>query len=396
MNYRKNIKTNDEISLLGFGCMRFPTKSGKIDVQESIKMLEYAIDNGVNYIDTAYPYHSGESEKFLGKYLLNGKYRDKVKVATKLPSFLIRKESDIDKYFNRQYDRLGVETVDYYLLHTLDKSSYDNLVNLNVHQYLETKQKENKIGRIGFSFHGSISDFKYIIDSYDWDFCQIQLNIIDENFQAGLEGLNYAYEKGVSVIIMEPLRGGSLVNSLPKTVSKLYEESDKNYNNVEWAFKYLYNNPKVMCVLSGMSSIEQVKENVAIASNSDAHCLDETDLELLNEVKDEFLKGYDINCTGCGYCIDCPVKIDIPYAFKTHNSYKMYKKNHDLFFYVKIVGLANHKPRWTTTCIDCGKCEEHCPQFLEIRKDFKKVQQTIERSTVRRLTSAARFVMRIK
>lgn len=394
MKYRECNKTSDKVSLLGFGCMRFPTKNGKINIDESVEMVKYAIENGVNYLDTAYPYHGFKSESFLGDYILNQEFAKDVKVATKMPMYLVRKTSDFENYFCKQYEKLKINTIDFYLLHAINKASFDNGVELGVIDFLERKKSENKIRNIGFSFHGKLEDFKYIIDSYDWDFCQIQLNIIDEKFQAGLEGLLYAYERGISVVIMEPLRGGSLVHSLPKDIEKLYASSGHNYSNVEWALKYLFDKKEVMCVLSGMSNIDQVKDNVRIASESDVGCLNEDDKKILHDVKDIYHKQLEVKCTACNYCVDCPVNIDIPLAFQTLNSYKLYNKKSDIALYAQNVGYHSDKPRWTTTCIDCGKCESHCPQDIEIRKEFLKVQKNIETKPVRYVVKLLRSIMR--
>lgn len=393
MNYSECNKTKDRVSLLGFGCMRFPTSNGKINVEEAVEMIKYAVENGVNYLDTAYPYHGFKSESFLGDYILNQDFARDVKVATKMPIYLVRKSSDFESYFNKQYNKLKIETIDFYLLHAINRGSFEHGVDLGVIEFLEQKKLENKIKNIGFSFHGKLEDFKFIIDSYDWDFCQIQLNIIDEKFQAGIEGLMYAYERGISVIIMEPLRGGSLVHSLPKDIENLYKSSSHQYSNVEWALKYLFDKKEVMCVLSGMSNIEQVKDNVRIANESDVGCLSDEDKRLLHEVKEIYHKQLEVKCTACNYCVDCPVKIDIPLAFQTLNSYKLYNKKSDIALYAQNVGYNSDTPKWTTTCIDCGKCESHCPQDLEIRKEFFKVQSNIETKPIRFFVKVARFIM---
>ncbi len=394
MKYRVISKTKENLSVLGFGCMRFPTSNGKIDVNKSIEMLKYAISNGVNYLDTAYPYHFFQSEKFLGNYILNQDFAKDVFVATKMPVYMVKKSSDLTKIFNKQYKNLNRKTIDYYLLHAINKSSYLDMVDLNIHSFLERLRDDGKIRNIGFSFHGSVDDFKFIIDSYDWDFCQIQLNIVDEQFQAGIIGLDYAVSKGVSVIIMEPLRGGSLVNNLPKGVEEIYRKSNKRYNNVEWALHYLYNNEKVTSVLSGMSTIEQVKENVKIANESKVNVFGKEENEILDAVRKEYLNSVEINCTGCGYCVDCPAGIDIPYAFQTVNNYKLYKRKLDLGIYMKTVGINSTKPNWTSNCIDCGKCERHCPQNILIRKEFKKVSKTIETPFIKFVVKIARIIFK--
>lgn len=390
MQYREIEKTGDKLSILGYGCMRFPTKAGRIDKEKALAQIISAIDQGVNYLDTAYPYHAGESESFLGEYVLKNGYREKVKVATKLPVFLVRKEADMQKYFDKQIGRLQIETIDYYLLHALNGDSWDKMKSLNVIEFMNNLKKEGKIRNMGFSFHGQPEDFTRIVDEYDWDFCQIQLNILDENYQAGIAGLEYASQKKLGVMVMEPLRGGQLVNKIPREVQQLWDSSERDFTPAEWALRWLWNNPKVTVVLSGMNQDEHIQENIRIASESTPDHLTKNDLEVVEKVKLKYQELLEINCTGCRYCIDCPANINIPYAFQSYNNFKMFSKVMALGMYASVVGLSDDQPKWTSTCLDCGKCEKHCPQFIEIRKEFKKVQRTIEHPVLRGVLKVVR------
>ncbi|MBN2259920.1 MAG: aldo/keto reductase [Clostridiales bacterium] len=390
MKYRKVAKNGDELSVLGYGCMRLPTKAGRIDKDRALSQIRGAIDRGVNYIDTAYPYHAGESESFLGKYVLKDGYREKVKVATKLPVFLVKKNEDMMKYFEKQREKLQIEIIDYYLLHMLNGDSWAAMKSLGIISFMDQLKKDGKIFNMGFSFHGKVEDFKKIIDDYDWDFCQIQLNILDENYQAGIEGLNYASERDIAVIIMEPLRGGQLVKMIPKEVKKLWDTADVKYTPAEWALRWLWNLPNVTMILSGMNVEEHIDENIKIAGIVEPDHLTEKELEIINQVKEQYQKLLEIDCTGCGYCSVCPAGINIPYAFQTYNNAKMFSKMQHLGMYAGVVGLTKEVPKWTTTCLDCGLCESHCPQFIPIRQEFKKVQSTIETPIVRGLVKVIR------
>jgi len=373
MKYRKLGKTNEGVSILGFGCMRFPQKDGKIDEDKSLEMIRHAIDNGVNYIDTAYPYHNGESEIFVGKALKGG-YREKVNLATKLPSWLINTREDMDKYINEQLEKLQTEQIDFYLIHSLNKNDYKRLRDNGLFSFIE-KIKEKKIVKyVGFSFHDTLDVFKEIVDDYDWDFTQIQYNYIDEDYQAGREGLLYAANKGLGIIIMEPLRGGALVNNLSQGINEIIENSPVKKTAVEWAFKFLYNKEEISLVLSGMSTLEQVVDNLKIIdTQGELNSMTIDEEETINKLRQEFKSKIKVNCTGCKYCIPCPAKVNIPICFELLNSSSMFhsvettKKDYESFL---VKGNED-----ASKCVECGACEEKCPQHINIIEKLKEVKE---------------------
>jgi predicted aldo/keto reductase-like oxidoreductase len=370
MKYRKFGKTGFNASALGFGCMRLPVVNdgtNRIDEPEAIKMLRYAIDNGVNYIDTAYPYHHGNSEIFVGKALKDG-YREKVKLATKLPVWLVKEYPDFNKYLDEQLKRLDTEYIDLYLLHALDKGRWDKLLKLDVFKAMDEYKKSGKVKYMGFSFHDDVDTFKKIVDSYDWDFCQIQLNYMDENTQAGMEGLKYAASKGLAVVIMEPIRGGKLAQKPADCIQELWDSAKIKRTPAEWALRWVWNHPEVSVVLSGMSTMEQVVENLRIADEAEPGSLSAEEVALVEKVRDTYNSLSKVACTSCGYCMPCPSGVDIPWNFSFYNEYFMYggsleeKKKH----FNSMAGNA-------VKCIECGKCEKSCPQKLTIRQYLKDV-----------------------
>jgi predicted aldo/keto reductase-like oxidoreductase len=379
MKYRKFGKLEFKPSALGFGAMRLPIIGGdtsKIDEPEAIKMIRYAIDNGVNYVDTAYPYHKGQSEVLVGKALKDG-YRDRVMLATKMPCWLVKTADDFDKYFNEQLEKLQTDHIDFYLLHSLGKSTWPRIPELGVFKWVEKKIKEGKIGHIGFSFHDDLPLFKQIIDAYSWDFCQIQYNYVDSEFQAGSEGLRYAAKKGVAVIIMEPIAGGRLAVNPPEGITKIWGESRHNWKPAEWALQWLWNQPEVGLVLSGMSNMEQVEENVESARRSGVGTLSESDVKLVNTVAKKYREMGFIGCTGCRYCMPCSSGVAIPEIFSLLNEY--YMKNRDQE--VKTKFKKNLKvEQWAKNCAACGNCEEVCPQHLPIRHLLRDAVEVFEES----------------
>ena len=388
MQYRKMPKSEDKLSVLGYGCMRFKQKGGKgggilssFDPEIAKDQVRYAIDNGVNYLDTAWPYHRGTSESFLGEYILSDKtIREKVYIATKLPCMMIFKKEKMDEIFNKQLEKLKVDFIDYYLMHSLDGPTWERMKKLDIIDFIEKVKKENKVRHVGFSFHGSREDYMKIIDEYDWDFVQLQYNIVDEHFQAGIEGINRAAEKNMGVIIMEPLRGGSLSGMIPKEVQEIYDSADSNRSAVDWALSWIYNNPNVTLVLSGMNEMAHVKENVDIADKSSSKSFSKNEIKVIEKVRDKYLELMKVGCTGCSYCMPCPAGINIPDIFKYYNSYHMFDNFKSKIDYVMYSGVKtlDGKPHWTTSCIDCGKCEKACPQNIEIRKEFKLVHKDME------------------
>ncbi|MFW6030274.1 MAG: aldo/keto reductase [Halanaerobiales bacterium] len=362
MQYRKFGLLDFKVSALGFGAMRFPINNddkGDIVEDEAIKMMRYAIDNGVNYIDTAWPYHLGNSELVVAKALKDG-YREKVKVATKLPSWEIKEEKDMDKYLNKQLEKLDTNCIDFYLFHALNKENWNNLKKHNVYDWLQKVLAEGKIKHIGFSFHGEYEAFEEIIDAYDWDFCQIQYNYLDEDYQAGKKGMEYAYKKGVAVIIMEPLRGGTLAVEPPEEVKEVFNKSKWDRTPADWALQWLWDQKEVSLVLSGMSTMQQVKENIESADKSAVNNFSDEERKIIDTIKDK-LRG-PITCTRCGYCMPCPNGVDIPQNFFLYNEAEVYdKKDTNKEAYGK---LDNDKK--AESCIKCGLCEPACPQNLYI------------------------------
>lgn len=379
MLYRKLGKTGEMVSILGFGCMRFPIVEGgdmsQIDEEKSMEMVRYSIDNGVNYLDTAYPYHGsgmgggGMSEPFVGKIIKNG-YREKVKIATKLPAWLIETREDMDKYLNEQLERLEIETIDFYLLHSLNKNVWEKLKLLGVDEFLDRAIEDGRIKHAGFSFHDASEYFNEIIDYYDFSFCQIQFNYLDEDYQSGLDGLNYAYEKGLGVIVMEPLRGGKLVENLPDEVKEIFNKAPIKRTPAQWALRWVWNHKEVPILLSGMSTIDQVIENVETASRAKADTLTELEKDIIEDVKKIFKDNIQVNCTECKYCMPCPHGVDIPKNFNVYNDYYVFD---DRDSYYKIDEEAR-----SSNCIGCGICETHCPQGINIILEMEKVNTLFE------------------
>lgn len=373
MKYRKFLKGDIDISALGFGAMRFPVikDEGDIDIKKTEEMLDYAIENGLNYIDTAYPYHKGMSEIFLGEYFKKRNIREKIFLATKMPVWKIEKFEDFDFYFNIQLNRLKTKYIDFYLLHSLWKGSWEKVRDLNVIDFLLKKKKEGKIRFIGFSFHDEFEVFKEIIDFFDWDFCQIQLNYMDIDYQAGEKGLSYAYNKGIQVVIMEPLKGGKLA-SPPESVLNIFKNYEIKRTPIEWALCFLFNKKEILTVLSGMSDITHVVENINIASKCGIESLNQKDFEVLLKARDEWLNIKSIDCTNCKYCLPCPYGVNIPKNFEIYNEgvrYNNFKEASYEYEYLKEEERASN-------CKECGECEEKCPQNLPIRELLKIIDKT--------------------
>ena len=373
MNYRDD-KKGEKLSLLGYGCMRFTKKGNSIDLDKAEKELMRAIELGVNYFDTAYIY-SG-SEVAVGEIFERNHVREKVKIATKLPQYMIRNRAAIDKYYNEELQRLRTDYIDYYLMHMLtDTVAWENLVKLGIKEWIADKKAKGEIRNVGFSYHGDTKMFKQIIDAYDWDFCQIQYNYLDETTQAGVEGLKYAASKGIPVVIMEPLRGGKLVN-LPKEAMGLIEKSSKGWSSAELGLRWLWNQPEVTVVLSGMNSIEMVEENCRIAGNTEPNSFDDADYELVEKIKKILLEKTKVGCTGCRYCMPCPKGVDIPAIFACYNNMFSDGKTEARFEFARLVGVRK-EPAFASQCIECGKCEMHCPQHIEIRKKLKEADKAL-------------------
>ncbi|WIV11030.1 aldo/keto reductase [Proteiniborus sp. MB09-C3] len=378
MKYRKFGKLDFEVSNLGFGCMRLPViddDNGKINEDEAIKMIRFAIDNGVNYIDTAYPYHQRNSEPLVGKALKDG-YRQKVKLATKLPVWLCETHEDFDRYLNEQLEKLETEYIDFYLLHSLSNKSWNKARSLGVLEFLDEALADGRIKYAGFSFHDELNVFKEIIDSYNWSFCQIQLNYMDEDYQAGIEGLKYASEKGLAVIIMEPIKGGKLAKEPRGDLKDIWEKSGINKTPAELALRWVWNYPEVTLLLSGMSSMEQVKENIKTASNIIPLSLDSDEIKLIENIKDIYNSRNKVGCTSCRYCVPCPNKVAIPDIFEIYNNYYVYDATTagiNSYERMKKAGIDS------TNCIECAQCENVCPQNLEIIRYLKDADLVLNR-----------------
>lgn len=375
MNYRKDRYGND-ISILGYGCMRFTQNGGKIDMEKAEREIMTAYLAGVNYYDTAYVYPG--SEAALGEILAKNRIRDKVMIATKLPHYLIKNEGSMEKYFSEQLSRLQTDHVDYYLMHMLtDVGTWERLKKLGILEWLEEKKKSQAIRQVGFSYHGSSDMFCRLVDAYDWDFTQIQYNYMDENSQAGRRGLHYASEKGIPVIIMEPLRGGRLVNKLPEQALKIFEEYPVRHTPVQWALKWLWNQPEVTCVLSGMNSVEMVEDNINTASTAEIGELGEGEEQMLKSVVDAINAKMKVGCTGCGYCMPCPKNVDIPGTFAAYNRYYTEGKMTAWREYIMCTAMRKTSSA-ASNCIECGKCEQHCPQHIKIRQELKNAKRKLE------------------
>lgn len=375
MNYRKDRYGND-ISLLGFGCMRFTQKNGKIDLEKAEQEIMAAYQSGVNYYDTAYIYPG--SEAAIGEIFARNNIREQIKIATKLPHYLVKSVEQMEKYFSEQLKRLQTTYVDYYLMHMLtDIQTWDKLKAMGILQWLEEKKASGAIRQIGFSYHGNSDMFCQLVDAYDWDFCQIQYNYLDEHSQAGRRGLMHAGDKGLPVIIMEPLRGGRLVNRLPDKALQIMKEYPVSHSPAEWAFKWLYNQPEVTCVLSGMNSLEMVEENVKTASETSVGDLGEKEEAMLHDVVRAINAKMKVGCTGCGYCMPCPMNVDIPGTFAAYNhlySDGMFTALREYF----MCTAMRKKSSAASNCIECGKCEKHCPQNIKIREQLKNAKKELE------------------
>lgn len=380
MQYRKFGPLDFQVSILGFGAMRLPLKDtgeeSQVDEAKAIALIQRAIDYGVNYIDTAYSYHRGRSEVIVGK-ALQGEYRGKAKVATKLPTWLIQSHKDPDKYLKEQLERLKIDHIDFYLLHTLDRNRWETMLRYKVLEWAERVRERGYIGYLGFSFHDDLFTFKQIVDAHPWTLCQIQYNYLDANFQAGREGLHYAASKGLAIVIMEPLKGGALAR-IPEVAKKRFALMNPERTPAVWALLWLWNQKEVTTVLSGMSSIKEVEENTRAASKAFEGMLGKEELETIEEVR-KILEGIaPIPCTTCHYCLPCPQKVNIPTLFGLYNSVFQFKDfegaKRTYFGFLK-------KEEYPENCAECGTCEEKCPQKISIREWLKKVKAFFESSS---------------
>ncbi|MFH2012078.1 MAG: aldo/keto reductase [Pseudomonadota bacterium] len=377
MLYRKLGKSGVVVSVLGFGGMRLPMASTNpaavfdpetpIQEEEALNMFHYAIEHGVNYFDSAYNYHGGKSELLLGKAVK--KCRDNIMLATKLPTWLVKSPSDFHRLLDEQLTKLDTYYLDFYLLHGLGRPSWAKMKELGVMNFLDTIQTDGRVRYVGFSFHDDVRIFKEIIDAYDWTLCQIQYNYFDESFQAGKEGLEYAASKEIGVVIMEPLRGGKLTDRIPSEVQAVWNVADKKRTPAEWALRWVWNHDQVSSVLSGMSSMDQVKENIRIAEDAKPDSLTSGETELIGSVADIYRKMLKVNCTSCAYCMPCPAGVNIPMNFSLYNDTFMFK---DAEISVLLYQMLSPKQR-ASNCTECDECEEKCPQQIKISEELKNV-----------------------
>ena len=376
MQYRIDPKSGNRLSALGFGCMRFTKRGAAIDQEKANREMKLALDAGVNYFDTAYIYPG--SEVCLGNFIKAYDCRDQLYIATKLPQYRINKLEDADRFFDEELQRLGTDHVDYYLMHMLnDVKSWERLKGLGIIDWIERKKQSGAIRRIGFSFHGGTEQFKQLVDAYDWEFCQIQFNYMDEHSQAGLEGLQYAGAKGLPVIIMEPLRGGKLVNGLSAETMRIFEETRPSRSPADWGLRWIWNHPEVTVVLSGMNDTAQVEENCRIASESLPGHLTADELTLYDRVLTAMRKSMKVGCTGCGYCQPCPKGVNIPTCFAAYNSSFVDGLFSGMKEYMMCTTLRKVRSN-AGLCIRCGKCEQHCPQHIAIRDELEHVKKRLE------------------
>ena len=359
-------KNGDEIFPLGIGAMRLPTKNNSIDRESAQEFILYAIENGVNYIDTAYAYHGGESERVVGK------------------AWMVRSREDMDAFLNEQLRKLQTDFIDYYYVHSVDLSTILRLKDLGLYEFLESARNDGKIRNIGFSYHGSPHEFKTLIDDFPWDMVLVQYNYLDVNAQSGIRGIQYAYENDIAVFVMEPLKGGLLAGELPQEVSALFNEVDSNKSSVDWALSWVFNQKEITCVLSGMGSLDQMKENMAIAERVEIDSLSDAEIEVLDKAQGIFNSMMKINCTGCGYCLPCPRGVNIPDCFNVYNEKYLFNKKafgvlpHAMMNYYMVVGGITNKQASAGLCNHCGRCKRLCPQSLDIPNELDRVKSEFE------------------
>jgi predicted aldo/keto reductase-like oxidoreductase len=386
MLYRKLGKTGIEVSILGFGCMRLPMKNGTgsaadrfdpknfIDEEKAIQLIQYAKTQGINYFDTAYPYHSGKSEPLLGKAVRG--YRREVLIATKLPSWMVKGPEDFEKFLNEQLQRLETSYIDFYLLHGLGRQTWSKVKELGALQFLDRILADGRARFVGFSFHDEVRIFKEIVDAYDWAVCQIQYNFLDRNYQAGREGLEYAASKNMGLVIMEPLRGGRLAEQIPEKVQTIWDSAPVKRSPSEWALRWVWNHPEVSTALSGMNSMAQLQENLRNAQEGRANSLSAKELALIDQVTETYQKMFPLDCTACSYCLPCPQGVNIPHNFRLYNDLHVFKDQEINFI---LYNQMTSPEQRASNCAECGECEERCPQHIKIGEELKKVHSALKR-----------------
>ena len=368
--------TGDRVAILGYGCMRFPQAGKKIDEARTARQVISAIEQGVNYFDTAHTYP--HSEEVLGKILAGG-YREKVLVASKLPLMLLNSRKQFASIFQLSLERLRTDYLDYYLMHSINTlAGWQRAKQLGIVEFLDERKQAGAIRRIGFSFHGDKDEFTAIVDDYPWDFCQIQYNYLDEHYQAGKDGLDYAAAKGLGVVVMEPLRGGALVGKLPAAAQAIWAEAEEHWTPAEWALRWVWNHPQVTLLLSGMNEEAHIAENIRIAGTALPEALSPAALARVAQVKTAIAGLLKVNCTGCGYCLPCPHGVNIPMAFSAYNDKYLFNDNAQLRYLAYTCGIDGGKPAYASLCKDCGHCEPHCPQHLPIRQLLRDAARDME------------------
>lgn len=386
MLYRKLGKTGIEVSILGFGCMRLPMKNGtgsaadrfdpdkSIDEEKAIQLIRYAKTQGVNYFDTAYPYHGGKSEPLLGKAVQG--CRKEVLIATKLPAWMVKAPEDFEKFLNEQLQRLQTSYVDFYLLHGLGRQTWPKMKDLGALRFLDRIISDGRACFAGFSFHDEVKIFKEIVDAYDWAVCQIQYNYLDRNYQAGTEGLEYAESKNMGLVIMEPLRGGRLAEQIPEKIQAIWDSARVKRSAPEWALRWVWNHPQVSTALSGMNTMAQLEENLRIAEEGRANSLSSEELALIDQVTETYRKMFPIDCTACSYCLPCPQGVNIPHNFRLYNDLHVFQD--PKINYILYNQMTSPEQR-ASNCAECGECEERCPQHIKIAEQLKKVHSALSR-----------------
>jgi predicted aldo/keto reductase-like oxidoreductase len=352
----------------------FFERLGAIDEEKSIEMIDYAIDHGINYFDSAYPYHGGKSETILGKAIQNR--RDQVILTTKSPIRNIDAPDDFERILDEQLGKMSISYLDFYLLHGLNRKSWTKAIEFGALKFLDDIRRDGRVKFVGFSFHDDVRIFKEIIDAYDWTICQIQYNYFDENYQAGKEGLQYANAKSIGVVIMEPLRGGRLTEKIPDEVQKIWDSAGQGWSPAEWGLRWVWNHPEVSTVLSGMSTMAQLRENIRIAEEARPDSLSAEELKTIGEVADTYRRLLKVDCTGCAYCVPCPSGVDIPSNFTLYNDFQMFKDPEKTQAFYNMMMPPEHR---ASACEACGECEEKCPQQIEIIENLKQVHKQLRR-----------------
>jgi hypothetical protein len=379
MQYRPIPKTGEEISPLGFGAMRLPQKNGRIDRDKASELIYHAIDSGINFIDTAYLY--GDSESFLGE-VLQGEYRDKVKLCTKLPAINVRKYEDMEDILSEQLNRLQRDSIDYYLIHAVDLKAMNRLIKRDLFKFISKVKSEGKIRHVGFSYHGPKEEFPLLIDAYDWDVVMVQYNYFDENVQASMEGIEYAASKGMGILVMEPLKGGILAGKMPKDAEEIFKKANPNKSTAQWALEWVLNNRNVTCVLSGMNTFEQLDENLESANCITPLSMSLEDMQTVELVKRVMRDSLKINCSTCGYCMPCPQGVNIPECMKIYNEKYLFGHkglfNQSLIDYYQYVGGIMGSTGNAGKCNGCGRCIRKCPQKLDIIAELDRVKREFE------------------